>query len=213
MSTGESFEETGFEPTASIQEQRIARVYAEALLNAAENKKAVDEVKDELRELVEVSFRREPQFAEFLASGAISKDTRAQVLRDVLQGRCSDLFFNMIMVLNEHDRLSLLRPLYHTYCQLVDQRRRRIPVQVTTAVPLTDEQTNRLLRFLHDTLGLEPILHTRLEPEILGGMMVRVGDWMFDGSVRNELETIRKQLISSSSHEIQSRRDHFSYSA
>jgi len=210
MSQGETTPATDFRPAANIQEQRIARVYAEALLNAAEQRGAVDEVRDELHELVEETFRRQPDFEAFLASGATSKNVRRQVLESVFKGKSSELLFNTLMVLNEHDRLSLLRALALTYNQMLDQRRQRIPVRVTTAVPLTEAQTNRLLVFLRDRLRLEPILQTGIDPAILGGMMVRVGDWLFDGSVRNELETIRKQLMARSSHEIQSRRDRFS---
>jgi F-type H+-transporting ATPase subunit delta len=209
MSQGDN-EATDFEPVANIQDQRIARIYAEALLNAAEARGVVDEVKDELRELVEEVFRRKPDFEAFLASGAVSKETRADMLRSIFKDRSGELFFNTLLVLNEHERLPLLRPIHLIYNQLFDQRRRRIPVQVTTAVPLTEEQTNRLVSFLHDSLQLEPVLKTQIDPNILGGMMVRVGDWMFDGSVRNDLETIRKQLVARSSHEIQSRRDRFS---
>jgi len=212
MSQGETTPDTDFRPVANIQERRIARVYAEALLNAAEQHGEVDEVKGELHELVEETFRRQPDFEAFLASGAISKNSRRQVLESVFTGKSSELLFNTLMVLNEHDRLFLLRALALTYNQMLDQRRQRIPVRVTTAVPLTEAQTNRLLAFLRDRLRLEPILQTGIDPAILGGMMVRVGDWLFDGSVRNELETIRKQLMARSSHEIQSRRDRFSNS-
>jgi F-type H+-transporting ATPase subunit delta len=210
MTTAEASQDDDFKPVASIAEQRIARVYAEAVLNAAEARHAVDEVKEELRELVEAVFESEPDFEAFLGSGATSKDTKQQVLSAVFENKSSELFFNLLMVLNEHDRLALLRPVHIVYNQLLDQRRRRIPVQVTTAVPMTDDQAGRLVSFLRDNLQLEPILEARIDADILGGMTVRVGDWMFDGSVRNDLTNIRKQLLARSSHEIQSRRDQIS---
>jgi F-type H+-transporting ATPase subunit delta len=213
MSTAESVDGAGFGPAASIQELRIARVYAEALLDAADQRSAVEEVKAELHELVEEVFRRQPEFEAFLRSGAIGKGPKEKVLRSVFETRSGELFFNTLMVLNQHERLDLLRPVYLVYNQLVDQRNRRIPVQITTAVPLAEEQTNRLLSFLHDSLKLEPILKTIIDPNILGGMMLRVGDWLFDGSIRSELENFRKQLMARSSHEIQSRRDQFSNTA
>lgn len=209
MATAETPETPAFHHTASLEEQRIAKVYAEALLNAAEEKGVVDEVQEELRELVEGVFDQDPQFEEFLASGAISKGHKEQVLDSAFKERTSDILFNFLGVLNEHDRLSILRTVYLVYQRLNNQRKRRIPVRVTTAYPLTEDQTNRLLDFLRSRLKLEPILETDIEKDILGGMIIQVADFVFDRSVRSELLNIRKQLMARSSYEIQSGRNRF----
>jgi F-type H+-transporting ATPase subunit delta len=120
------------------------------------------------------------------------------------------LFLNFLLVLNHHDRLDLLRPICDAYRGLRDQRARRIRIQVRSAAPLDDGQRDRLQRELQETFHLEPILETEIDPELLGGMLVRVGDWVYDASVRTQLETIRNQLIARSSHEIQSGRNRFS---
>jgi F-type H+-transporting ATPase subunit delta len=83
-------------------------------------------------------------------------------------------------------------------------------VEVRSAVPLPDDQRERLLNQLRATLQREPILQTRVDENLLGGLVVRVGDWVYDASVKTRLETIRHQLTERSSHEIQSRRDRFS---
>jgi F-type H+-transporting ATPase subunit delta len=114
------------------------------------------------------------------------------------------------MVLNEHERLELLRAILAAYRNLRNERARRVRVQVRTAVPLPDDQRARLQEEVREAFQLEPILEAVVDPEILGGMIVRVGDWLYDNSVRATLETIRNQIIARSSHEIQSRRDRFS---
>jgi F-type H+-transporting ATPase subunit delta len=212
MSSAE-FEGAGPAAMPSIQEQSIGRVYAEALLNAADKRGTVDDVKAELHELVVETFRRQPEFEDFLSSGAISKDTKQKVIKDVLEGKVSELFFNTLMVLNEHYRLGLLRAVHLVFNQLYDQRHRRVPVRITTAVPLPDDQRDRLVSFFRDSLKLEPVLHTTVDPDILGGMMIRLGDWLLDRSVRTKLKAIEKELIARSTHEIQSRRDRFSHTA
>src|SRR5262249_56227312 len=83
-------------------------------------------------------------------------------------------------------------------------------VEVRSAAPLDDDQRDRLRRELQETFHLEPLLETEVDPELLGGMLVRVGDWVYDASVRTQLETIRNQIIARSSHEIQSGRNRFS---
>ena len=203
-------EVSDFHPTADVGAQRVARVYAEALLKAAEKQGQVEDVLDELATLVGEVFRKDPQFEEFLASGAIGRDRKAQVIRGVFEHRASSVFFNFLMVLNNHDRLGLLRPIRAAYQELYDERARRIRVVVRTAVPLPDDQRARLQQELHDTFHLEPVLETRVDPDLLGGMVVRVGDWLYDASVRTQIENLRNQLIARSSYEIQSGRNRFS---
>ncbi|MCI0680870.1 MAG: ATP synthase F1 subunit delta [Gemmataceae bacterium] len=196
--------------TADVGAQQVAGVYAEALLNAAEKRGQVDEVYAELRELVEKVAGADPQLAAFFMSGTIGRDRRGAALRSAFEGRCSELLFNFLLVLNDHERLELIRPIRAMYRRLRDQRARRMRVQVYTAAPLADDQRRRLEQEVRDALHLEPVLETHVETDLIGGLIVRVNDWVYDGSIRTRLETIRKQLIERSSHEIQSRRDRFS---
>jgi F-type H+-transporting ATPase subunit delta len=196
--------------TADVGAQRIARVYAEALLNAAEKQGRPDAVLEELESLVRDVFRADPGFETFLSSGAIGRDQKAQVIQKVFGGRADEVFTNFLLVLNRHDRLDLLRPILAAARELRDQRAGRLRVHVRTAVPLDDGQGERLRQELRAAFHLEPLLETRVDPELLGGLVVRVGDWLYDASVRTQIETIKNQLIARGSHEIQSRRNRFS---
>lgn len=196
--------------SADVGSRRVAMIYAEALLNAAQKHGQAAEVLAELQGLVDEVFQKEPQFESFLATGAIGRDRKAQVIQTALLGRASEIFTNFCMVLNDHDRLELLRPILAAARELHEQRSGQIRVTVWSAVALPDDQQDRLRNQLRTTLKREPLVETRVDPELLGGMVVRVDDWLYDASVRNQLETIRTQLIARSSHEIQSRRDRFS---
>lgn len=204
--------EAEFEHTFDVDSQRIARVYAEALLRSATAKQQADAVFEELDSLVRDVFKADPQFEAFLASAAIGRRHKADVLKSVFEKRASETFFNFLMVLNAHERLELLRPIHAAYKELLDEQARRIRIRVETAVPLPDDQRERLANELRESFQLEPILETRVDPELLGGLVVRIGDWLYDGSVRSMLETLRNQIIERSSHEIQSGRDRFSIS-
>lgn len=203
-------EHANHETTADIGSQRVARVYAEALLNSAAKQGQVDDVLEELQALVKDVFRADPQLETFFASAAVGRDRKAKVIEDAFQSRAGELFTNFLQVLNQHDRLNLLRPILVAARELSDERARRIRVRVASAVPLGADQQTRLKDHLRQSLKLEPILETATDPDIIGGLVVRVGDWLYDGSVRSQLETLRNQLIASSAHEIQSRRDRFS---
>jgi F-type H+-transporting ATPase subunit delta len=193
-----------------VATERIARVYAEALFQAALERDQVNEVLEELTSLIEQVFPKAPDWETFLASGAIGRERKAAVIRSVFEHRASDLFLNFLLVLNDHERLDVLRSIVLAYRELRDERAGRVGVVISSAVPLPEDQRERLLRELRESLQKEPVLETRLEPDLLGGMVVRVGDWVYDQSIRSRLEDIRNQIIARSSYEIQSGRDRFS---
>jgi F-type H+-transporting ATPase subunit delta len=190
--------------------RHVARVYAEALLNAAGKASREAELLQELEGLVGEVFARDPALEIFLASPAVTRHQKAEVLHKALAGRVDELLLNFLMVLNEHDRLGALRAVAAVYRELYDERSGRIKVNVTSAVPLTDEQQDRLRSRLREQFHREPVLHTRLDPDLLGGLVVQVGDWVWDASVRTQLAEIRDQIIERSTHAIQSGRNRFS---
>jgi F-type H+-transporting ATPase subunit delta len=190
--------------------ERIARVYADALYRASLQQNRVDEIFEELESLVREVFHAAPEWEIFLSSGAIGRDRKAATIRAVFEGRASELVANFLLVLNDHERLDILRAIIEAYRQIRDDKAGRMPVQVRSAVPLEGDQRDRLVQQLRDTFQKEPLLETQVDPDLLGGVVVRVGDWLFDQSVRSKLEDIRKQIIARSSHEIQSGRDRFS---
>jgi F-type H+-transporting ATPase subunit delta len=188
---------------------RIARVYAEALYRAASQRGEVDGFLEELQSLIDDIFPADPQFETFLYSSIIGRDRKGELLEKTFKNKSSELFVNALRVLNDHERLDLLRPIVAEYRQLRDQRAGLVPVIVATPVPLAEDQRLRLERELKESLHKTPRIETRIDPDLLGGMVVWAGGWLYDGSIRTQLEEIRNHLLTRSSHEIQSRRDHF----
>ena len=194
-------------PVADVGEQRVARVYAEALLNAGGGEE--DAVIGELQALVGDVFRQQPDFEEYLSSLATGRDRKAAVIQQVFSNRASEQFLNFLAVLNKHDRLELLRPILAAAATLREKRRGQIHVVVQTAAALPDDQRERLANELRSVFQRDPVLEIQLVPDLLGGLTVRVGDWLYDASVRTQLRNIRKDLFESADHEIQSGRDRF----
>ena len=206
MSNGEA----QVHPTADVGAQRVARIYAEALLNAAAKRGEGQAVLDQLDSLVREVFQANPRVEEFFASPAVPAKVKAAAIDATFGPRSGELFTNFLRVLNDHGRLELLRTIAVALRELADQRAHRVRVQVRSATPLQDDQRERLRRELREGFHLEPVLDERVDPELLGGLVVRVGDWQYDGSVRTRLKTIQNFLIERSSNEIQSGRDRFS---
>jgi len=203
-------DDSRYRPVLDVGSQRIARVYAEALLSAAVKHDQANAVLDELRTLVEQVFQADPRLEAFFSSLAVGREHRAQVIRATLGGRATDVFLNGLLVLNEHHRLDLLRGVFVEYQRLLEERKGQMHALVRSALPLPDDQRDSLAASLRHMFNREPILDLEVDPELLGGLVVRVGDWLYDASVRTQLHNIRNQLFESASHEIQSRRDRFS---
>jgi F-type H+-transporting ATPase subunit delta len=191
---------THHETVMDATSQRVARVYAEALLDAAQQRGQAAQVLGELGSLVDDIYRADPLFEAFLASGAISRRPKAEAIRRAFEGKASDTFLNFLLVLNDYQRLELLRPILRAARGLADERAGRLPVLVTSAAPLADDQREQLLHDLRARYNKEPVLTLKVDPALLGGLVVRVGDWLYDASVRTRLENIKKQLIERGSH-------------
>jgi F-type H+-transporting ATPase subunit delta len=191
----------------------VARRYAEALIDTAQKEKQVDAALEELAEIGTDVFPRFPRFAELLASERVPVGERDRILGDVFGGRASDLVLRFLRVLNRRGRLGLLRPIVAEARTIWDRRNHRIPVSVRSAVPLGDDQLEALRDRLKGLVAGTPIVSVSTDPSLIGGLVVQVGDQMYDASVKSRLALLHHRLIEGKSHEIQSRRDQFSHPA
>jgi len=191
------------------QSLELARTYAEALLNAAEKTGQPGEVLDELDEVRSLLGGGSPEFARLMASPAHSSTDKDRLLVKAFEGKATPTAFHFLRVLNRHGRLGMLGPVVRLAREVWDRRQNRRPVTVRSAVPLDDGQKDALRDRLARALGATPVFHEEVDPGLIGGLVVQVGDDVYDASVRTRLEQLRHRLIEGKTHEIQSRRDHF----
>lgn len=173
---------------------RIAKLYAEALLVTAPAS-ALEPIATELDSFVAEVFDKDSQVEGFLASPAIGKKVKLAVLDRALPGHASNIVRGLFATLARNGRLDLVRGIAATYRQLLDEREGRVRVKVTTAAGLSDAQRGTLAETLSRMLKKTPVLDVRVEPDILGGMVVQVGDRVIDTSVRTRLQTLRSLLL------------------
>lgn len=191
----------------------LSRTYAEALVGAAESQGQVEPVLDELDAIVADVLAPNPKFAALLASPLLPQHDKDRILVETFEGRALPTVVHFLRVLNRHGRLGLLAPVARAARAIWDHRQNRRPVSVRSAVPLDDAQQTALRDRLAGLLGATPILNLSVDPSLIGGLVVQAGDDVYDASVRRRLEQLRQRLTEGKTHEIQSRRDHFSYSA
>lgn len=196
--------------TGDVRAQRVAKVYAESLYEAAAKAGQLDAVLEDLEALVKNVLRADPRFDVLFSSPAIGRHARAEVLEKAFKDRVSPTLYSFLQVLNAHERLELLRPIAWSLRETYEDRGRRVRVYVTSAVPLDEQALAAIGAGVKNSFQLDPILVPLIDPSILGGVKIRVGDKQYDATVRTRIENIRNQILTSSSHEIQSRRDRFS---
>jgi F-type H+-transporting ATPase subunit delta len=189
---------------------QIANIYAVALYDAAAKGNQLDAVIEEYESFVNDVLAKNPDFDRTLQTTIIGRTDKEATLRKVFEGRASTVFLNYLLVLNDHGRLNLLRPVLDQLRTIRDQRLGRVPVQVRVAVALDAAQEKALRDRLTAVIAGQPVIHSEIDPALLGGLVIRVGDTVYDGSVRTHLKRLREQLLQRSTHEIQSRRDQFS---
>jgi F-type H+-transporting ATPase subunit delta len=195
---------------ADVSAQRIARVYAEALLSVGWKYVQGQELMEDLDALVNQVFALEPGLETFLTSKAVDAGRKAEVIRKAFQGRAREHFVNFLLVLNAHNRLELLRPILSEYKVLYDARLRRVQARVISAVPLSERQCERIKQEIKSAINRDAQLDVEVDPSLIGGLVLRVGDFVYDGSVRTRLTVLCDQLIERGSHAVQSGRDRFS---
>ncbi len=204
---------TAAEMAPDVRAEHVAAVYAEALLGAAQSAGQTEAVLDELDDLVAEVLDPSPQLERVLASGLISHEEKAGILDRVLGGRASPTMLNFLKVVSRHGRLDCLRAIHRQARLLHERFQGRVLVQVTTAAPVDDALAERIVKAVRPLLDGEPVLKRAVDPKLIGGIVVRVGDTVYDGSIASQLKNVRQQMIDRSAHEIQSRRDRFRHPA
>ena len=194
---------------ADVSREKIAEVYAAALSGACDDAGvSFSDVLEEFASLLDGALDRYPKFEEILASAMVPTREKERILNETLQN-ADGLFRGLMMTLARRGRLDLTRDIYRQ-CRLLDDKKRgRVPVIITTAAELSPESRQSLAAKLRDLIGGEPQISSVVDPDVIGGVIVRVGDTVFDASIATQLDNVRQQLIDRSAHEIQSRRNSF----
>ncbi|WP_437192303.1 ATP synthase F1 subunit delta [Planctomicrobium sp. SH527] len=189
--------------------QAVARVYAVAYLNAGQTAGSSNPLED-LVSFQEDVVAANPQLAELLASEVVTTEQKLGLLERTVIPAASPYFANFLKVLAEHDRLALIPVILNEARAEFERRTGKKRIQVRSAVPLSDDQLGSIRNRIQTALNLEPILIPSVDPELIGGLVIQVGDTVYDGSLKTRLKNLRQRLQKGYLHEIQSGRDRFS---
>jgi len=172
--------------------EEIAEVYARALFEAAQDADALDRVHDELDEFVE-ALDQSQELQMFFFSPYFSSDEKKEGVDKVLEG-ADERTVNFLKLLAERHRMPVLFRIRRAFDELWAEEKKLLSVSVTSAVELDDKLVKEIGSRIEEQTGRDVELSSQVDPYVLGGLVVRVGNMVLDASVRNRLEKLRKQV-------------------
>jgi len=172
----------------------VARRYAHALFQVALDAGTVDTVAAELESL-ETLREEDPSFLEFLVSPEVLADRKNEFIDTVFGPRVSELTLRFLHLLVEKKRIASLPDACREFARLGEEHRGLVRAQVRTAVALGPEQEARLKKDLDRITGKEVLIEKTIDPSLLGGIVVNLGNRVIDQSLRRGLKRMRERLL------------------
>jgi F-type H+-transporting ATPase subunit delta len=173
----------------------IARRYARALINVASESQKVDRCGEQLHMLVRVISGNEA-LSDVMINPAYGRSQRMAVMEAVMNavGGLEPEVANFLRLLVDRNRMGALADMARVYSDLADARAGRIRGRVVSAVPLQPEALRRIAEILEAITQRKVVLDSKVDPAILGGVSAQVGSVLYDGSLRTQLEELRRTL-------------------
>jgi F-type H+-transporting ATPase subunit delta len=173
--------------------EQIAEVYARALFEAAKEHDVLDRVRDELGEFAE-ALEDNRSLQVFLFSPYFSSDEKRDGVKKIVSD-ADERTVNFLELLAERHRMPAIFRIKREFDALWADENQLLPVTVTSAVELDEGLVEDIGKRIQEQTGRKVELSAAVEPDILGGIIVRVGNQVLDASIRNRLETLRKQVV------------------
>jgi F-type H+-transporting ATPase subunit delta len=177
--------------------EELAQVYARSLFQVAQEQGKLDELREQLGQFAD-ALDQHRELAVFFFSPYFSSQEKRDALRTLLDG-ADEIFINFLSLLIENHRMPVIFRIRQEYQRLWDEENKTLPVQITSAIALDAETTESLGRTIGERAGRKVTLSASVDPDILGGIIIRVGNSILDASIRNRLEQLRRHVAQGAS--------------
>lgn len=177
-----------------MAELAVVRRYAHALFGTATRAGSVDQVESDLGAIHEV-LRTVPRLQRVLQAPTIPGEKKKALLKTAFGAQVGPLTARFLDLVVDRRREGILTNIHAEFHRLANEANNILPVGVISATPLTDAESDALAAALAKRTGKRVVLKVEVQPEILGGLVLRMGDTVIDGSVRSRLEQLRTRLL------------------
>jgi F-type H+-transporting ATPase subunit delta len=176
-----------------MRDRGVASRYAQALVTASKTEGVMADVADSYAAVVQV-MTRNPDLPSFLEGPQVAEDEKKELLSSLFSSRIEPILLRFFNLLIDKNRIEYLSEIGETYAALVEREQGFARAVVTTAIPLPDDLEQVLSDKLAALTGAKIVLEKKVNPTVLGGVSVTVGDQVIDGTVRTQLDQLRDYL-------------------
>lgn len=171
----------------------VHRVYAEALLEAAKDQKAVAPIRKELSELV-AALGESEDLRSFLRNPQVDSREKREALEQMLAG-ANEYFLNFVRLLAEKGRIGEIEDVYEEWERLLAAEERVLELELTTAVELSEKEAAEIVGQIEKASGRKVEAKRSVDSNLIGGIIIQAGSQRLDASVRHRLEQLREELL------------------
>ena len=169
---------------------QVGRRYSKAIFEIAEEKNQVKEIYEMLNSAM-VLYRTDKEFKNFILNPLIDNEQKKSVLNEIF-GKDNSENLNILLYILDKGRMNCIKYIVAEYLKIYYRKNRILDVKATFTKELTDEQKKKLIDKLSQKTGKEINLEIKIDKDILGGGIIKIGDKIIDGSIRRELDDWRK---------------------
>ncbi len=181
-------------PSSASAHDSVGRLYAQALMELSIEQQQLDAVADELKDLCGL-VESDADLRRLITNPILGSGQRAGMLQRLFEGRVSDLLYRFLQTINRKNRLAALPAIGSAFVKLLAAHRNEIEVEAYVASPMDAGTADRVAAGLGSTLGKQVTLTQHVDPSLIGGLKLRIGDRLLDASVQSQLRSIQQQLI------------------
>lgn len=171
----------------------IERVYAQSLFDAAIEENALEETMKQV-DMLKGIFGETPAFLTLLSSPAVTDGEKQELLQNTLSGRIEGILYNFMRILADKGRASLFQKIADEFTAIYRAYHGILPVTAVTAFPMSEQQIARLGEKLSASIGKKVLLDNKIDPSLIGGVLLRYDGHEIDGSVKDRLDKLRGVL-------------------
>ncbi len=174
----------------------VARVYASALLDIGQERKILSQLEEELGFIAKL-LDDDRDLVLFFNAPGVTKDSKKAFVDRIFKGELSEISVNFLKTLIDNNRQLSIKDIHEALIELIDELNNRQRVQVVSSSSLTAEAAKKIKDALEKKFNKEIIIEEVVDETIIGGIVIKIGDLVIDGSLAKDLRNIREKLLSS----------------
>jgi F-type H+-transporting ATPase subunit delta len=176
-----------------IKDTKIAKRYARALFDIASEDQSYNDWLDKLK-LISAT-EADKGFANVLNSTKISLSKKMNTIDEVFKNELNTLQLNFLKLLTKNQSFSIIQDIHTQFLDQVEKSNNIIRVSVTSPYKISDDLKDQISNLVNEISGSESVIEERIDSELIGGVVIRLGDTVIDGSIKNKVKQLRRELV------------------